>query len=56
MGKVKHLKFDQYEHGLLVRTLNEQWHRMLSNEEPTEDIEELLLKVIDASSVKRLLF
>ena len=46
MGKVKRLTLDRYEHGLLVRALYEEWHRMLEREEPTEDMEDLILKVI----------
>ena len=53
MGKVKRLTLDRYEHGLLVRALYEEWYRMLEREEPTEDMEELLLKVIDAPNIKK---
>ncbi len=49
----KKLTLDRYEHGLLVRALYEEWHRMLEREEPTEDMEELLLKVINAPSIKK---
>ena len=44
----KKLTLDRYEHGLLVRALYEEWHKMMDRGEPTEDMEELLLKVIDA--------
>ncbi len=53
MGKVKRLTLDRYEHGLLARALYEEWHRMLEREEPTEDMEVLILKVIDAPAKKR---
>ena len=53
MGKVKRLTLDRYKHGLLVRALYEEWHRMLEREEPTEDMEDLILKVIDAPTKKR---
>ena len=53
MGKVKRLTLDRYEHGLLVRALYEEWYRMLEREEPTEDMEDLILKVIDAPKKKR---
>ena len=49
----KKLTLDRYEHGLLVRALYEEWHRMLEREEPTEDMEVLILKVIDAPAKKR---
>jgi hypothetical protein len=53
MGKVKQLTLDRYEHGLLVRALYEKWQRMLAEEKPTEDIEDLILKVIDTPSKKK---
>lgn len=53
MGKVKRLTLDRYEHGLLVRALYEEWHRMLAGRKPTEDMEDLILKVIDAPTKKR---
>ena len=48
MTRVKCLTLDRYEHGLLVRALYEEWHRMLAEGKATEDIENLILKVIDA--------
>ena len=48
MGKVKQLTLDRYEHGLIVRALYDLWKRMLVENAPTEDIEGLLLKVINA--------
>ena len=53
MTKVKRLTLDRYEHGLLVRALYEEWHRMLAEGKPTEDIEDLILKVIDAPTKKQ---
>ena len=53
MGRVKRLTLDRYEHGLLVRALYEEWHRMQSEGKPTEDMEDLILKVIDAPTKKR---
>lgn len=53
MGKVKRLTLDRYEHGLLVRALYEEWHRMQAERKPTEDMEDLILKVIDAPAKKR---
>ena len=37
MGEVKRLTLDRYEHGLLVRALYEEWHRIQSEGKPTED-------------------
>ena len=53
MARVKQLTLDRYEHGLLVRALYEEWHRMLADGKPTEDMEDLILKVIDAPMKKR---
>ena len=53
MGKVKRLTLNRYEHGLLVRALYEEWHRMQAEEKPTEDMEDLIFKVIDAPTKKR---
>ena len=51
--RVKYLTINRYEHGLMVRALYDLWKRALAEEEPTEDIEDLLLKVIDAPTKKR---
>ena len=51
--RVKCLTINQYEHGLMVRALYDLWKQTLAEEGPTEDIEDLLLKVIDAPTKKR---
>ena len=48
MTKVKRIVLDHYEHGLLVRALYEEWKQTKAEGTPTDDIEGLLLKVIDA--------
>ena len=53
MGKVKQLKLDRYEHGLLVRALYEEWKQMLDAGADTTAIEDLILRVIDAPTKKR---
>ena len=53
MNKVKRLTLDRYEHGLMVRALYDLWKRMLTEGKPTENIEDLLLKVIDAPGKKK---
>ena len=53
MGKVKQLKLDRYEHGLLVRALYEEWKQMLDAGADTAAIEDLILRVIDAPTKKR---
>ena len=54
MGSMKLLTLDRYEHGLLIRALYEEWQRMQAEDKPTEDIEDLILKVIDAPAKKQL--
>ena len=53
MRRVKRLTIDRYEHGLMVRALYDLWKQTLAEEGPTEDIEDLLLKDIDAPTKKR---
>ena len=53
MGKVKRLTLDRFEHGLLVRALYEEWQRMQAERKPTDNIEDLILKVIDTPTKKR---
>ena len=48
MGTAKRIVLDRYEHGLLVRALYEEWKQMRAVGAPTDDIEDLLLKIIDA--------
>ena len=53
MDKVKQLKLDRYEHGLLVRALYEEWKQMLAADADATAIEDLILRVIDAPTKKR---
>ena len=53
MGIVKQLTLDRYEHGLIIRALYDLWRQMLTEGKPTENIEDLLLKVIDAPGKKK---
>lgn len=46
------IKLDPYEHGYLFQVLNEKRNQMLQNQEDTENIDELLLRVIDAKEKK----
>lgn len=48
----KALFLDSSEQQLMVRGLNDLRNRQLQNNGPTEDVEELLLKVIDAPTRK----
>ena len=53
MSKVKQLTLDRYEHGLLVRALYEERKKMLSSGVDTTAIENLILRVIDATTKKQ---
>ena len=48
MANVKRIVLDRHEHGLLVRALYEEWKQMQTVGASTDDIEDLLLKIIDA--------
>lgn len=47
------VKLDDFEQRLLVKTLADGRNQVIKNGGPTEDIDELLLKVIDAPPVKQ---
>ena len=47
-GKVK-VKFTDFECNLLINGMNEFRNMLLSEDLPTEDVDELLLKIIDKS-------
>ncbi len=48
MTKVKRIVLDRYERGLLVRALYDLRKKMMAEDVSVDDIEDLLLKVIDA--------
>ena len=50
MGKQEKrvLTLDRYEHGVVVNALNEMRNDLLEEERPTDIVDEVLLKVIDA--------
>ena len=43
---------DRYEHGIIVNALNEQRNDMLAEQRPTDAVDDVLLKVIDAPKKK----
>ena len=43
---------DRYEHGVLVNALNEQRNDLLAEQRPTDAVDDVLLKVIDAPTKK----
>ena len=48
MKKVK-IKFTDFECNLLINGMNEFRNMLLAEDLPTEDVDELLLKIIDKS-------
>ncbi len=54
MGKQEKrvLTLDLYEHGVVVNALNEMRNDLLEEERPTDIVDEVLLKVIDAPAKK----
>lgn len=42
------LTLDRYEHGVVINALNEMRNDLLEEERPTDILDEVLLKVIDA--------
>lgn len=43
---------DRYEHGVVINALNEMRNDLLEEERPTDIVDEVLLKVIDAPTKK----
>ena len=41
-----------FEHDLLINGMNEFRNELLENDKPTEDVDDLLLKIIDAPMKK----
>lgn len=50
MGKEEKriLALDKYEHGVVINALNEMRNDLIGEERPTDIVDELLLKAIDA--------
>lgn len=48
MEDTKILELDKYEYGILINALNQLRNNLIKEEESTDVINELLLKVIDA--------
>lgn len=47
------LTVDRYEYGILVHALNDMRTDLIEEERPTDAVDELLLKTIDAPKKKR---
>ena len=46
------LKLDSFEHGVVVNALNEMRNDLIGEERPTDLVDEVLLKAIDAPTKK----
>ena len=42
------LKLDRYEHGVVINALNEMRNGLIGEERPTDIVDEIILKTIDA--------
>lgn len=54
MGKEEKrvLTLDKYEHGVVINALNEMRNDLIEEERPTDIVDEVLLKTIDAPTKK----
>ncbi len=54
MGKEERrvLTLDKYEHGVVINALNEMRNDLLEEKRPTDIVDEVLLKTIDAPTKK----
>ena len=50
------LTLDRYEHGIVINALNEMRNDLLEEERPTDIVDEILLKAIDAPTKKIRIF
>ena len=50
------LTLDRYEHGVVINALNEMRNDLLEEERPTDIVDEVLLKAIEAPTKKVRLF
>lgn len=46
------LELDRYEHGVVINALNEMRNDLIGESRPTDIVDELLLKTIDAPTKK----
>lgn len=53
MGEKRVLTVDDFEHNLMLNGINEYRYMLLEQELPTDDVDDLLLKVLDAPLQKR---
>lgn len=53
MGEKRVLTVDDFEHNLMLNGINEYRNMLLEQKLPTDDVDDLLLKVLDAPLQKR---
>lgn len=53
MSEKRVLTVDDFEHNLMLNGINEYRNMLLEQELPTDDVDDLLLKVLDAPLQKR---
>lgn len=53
MGEKRVLTVDDFEHNLMLNGINEYRNMLLEQELPTDDVDDLLLKVLDTPLQKR---
>lgn len=53
MGEKRVLTVDDFEHNLMLNGINEYRNMLLEQKMPTDDVDDLLLKVLDAPLQKR---
>ena len=51
----KEVKIDRYEYGFLLQLLNAKRTYLIKQKQPTDEIDELIIKLIDAKEKKKLL-
>ena len=51
-GEKRILELDRYEHGVVINALNEMRNGLIEEKRPTDIVDEVLLKAIDAPTRK----
>lgn len=46
------ITLDEFQHNLLINGMNEFRNDLLDEDKPTEDVDQLLLKIIDAPTLR----
>lgn len=47
-----HLALDEYEQGIVIRSLNDERNDLIEHDKPTDAVDELIIKVASASKRK----